>query len=454
MKTVKWSGLLLLVGSLSIEAATPIDSVVRSVEQRIPEIRQLPEDTIQIQKPEIEFKLPPEALADAQQRIQELDNKALKTLDPLQELPKQLKIIDQTGKTVLIEQEVENGWRAVANEWLLVIEEQDLNQLKQIGAEVINTSKFEHLDMMIVTFKVPDELNTRKILEKKLPASWISQLGRNHIYDASASQLNDEEAKKITESGFSKSACKKPVVIGLIDTAIEKNHSALNKAKIKTKNFMGSSVPAPTAHGTAVAGILVGDHDNLKPLLPQATLYSASVFYSRNDYSQGATLINLIQALDWMAANQVRVINMSLTGPNNPILEKAIQKTADQGMIVVAAVGNEGPASRPLYPAAYPQVIGATAVDSKQKIYRWANQGEQIDFAALGVSVMTSRANNQMGRETGTSMAAPVISAMAICKLTKNMSKDMVVQILKQNAIDLGDKGKDKVFGYGLIQPK
>lgn len=336
----------------------------------------------------------------------------------------------------------------------VVIEEKDLNQLKEIGAEIINMTKFKHLDMVIVTFKVPDELNTRKILEKKLPTSWISQLGRNHIYEASASQLNDKETKNITETGFSKPACKQPVVIGLIDTAIEKNHSALNKAKIKTKSFLDSSVSTPTAHGTAVAGILVGDHDSLKPLLPQATLYSASVFYSRNEYSQGATLINLVQALDWMAANQVRVINMSLTGPNNPILEKAIQKTADQGMIVVAAVGNEGPASRPLYPAAYPQVIGATAVDSKQQIYRWANQGEQIDFAALGVSVMTSRANNQMGRETGTSMAAPVISAMAICKLTENMSKDMVVQILKQNAIDLGVRGKDKVFGYGLIQPK
>ena len=454
MNSLKWYLLLLMAGTVAVKAATPIDNVVRSVEQRIPEIRQLPEDTIQIQRPEFEFELPPEALADAQQRIQDLDNTALKTLDPLQELPKQLKIIDQTGKTVLIEQEAENGWRAVANEWLLVIEEKDLDELKKIDAEIINTTKFEHLDMVIVTFKVPDELNTRKILETKLPTSWISQLGRNHIYEASTSQLNDYESKNTKESGFSKSACKKPVAIGLIDTAIEKNHSALNKAKIKTKNFMNSSVPTPTAHGTAVAGILVGDRDSLKPLLPQATLYSASVFYSRNEYSQGATLINLIEALDWMAANQVRVINMSLTGPNNPILEKAIQKIADQGMIVVAAVGNEGPASRPLFPAAYTQVIGATAVDSKQQIYRWANQGEQIDFAALGVSVMTSRANNQMGRETGTSMAAPVISAMAICKLTENMSKDMVVQILKQNAIDLGVRGKDKVFGYGLIQPK
>ncbi|ACV25452.1 peptidase S8 and S53 subtilisin kexin sedolisin [Kangiella koreensis DSM 16069] len=453
MKTFKWSGLLLMAGAITVKAATPIDNVVRSVEQRIPEIRQLPEDTIDIQRPEIEFKLPQEAIDDAKQGLSELDKAALKTLDPLQELPKQLAIADVNGKTVLIEQEVENGWRAVANEWLLIIEEQELKQLKKIGAEVVTTTRLQHLDMVVVVFKVPNEMNSRKALEKKLPENWSSQLGRNHIYEANTQQATDTEHNHSEEIGVKKPACDKPVSIGLIDTAIEINHSALKKATIKAKNFMQSNVSTPSGHGTAVAGLLVGGQDQLKPLLPKATLYSASVFYSRNQYSQGATLVNLVRALDWMVANKVRVVNMSLTGPNNPVLKNAIQTTAARGVIIVAAVGNQGPASRPLYPAAYPQVIGATAVDSKQQIYRWANQGEQIDFSAPGVSVITSRANNQIGHETGTSMAAPVVSAFVSCEVSDDTTKDGVVEILRQKAIDLGEKGKDNVFGYGLLQP-
>lgn len=453
MKTAKWPALVLMLSAISVKAATPIDNVIRSVEQRIPEIRQLPEDSINIQRPDVQFELPQEALNDAKQRLKELDDAALKTLDPLQELPNQLTILDASGNTVLIEEEVENGWRAVANEWLLVIEEKDLGQLKKIGAKVVNISRLQHLGMMIVTFKVPDGLNTRKALEEELPANWISQLGRNHLYEANTQQVTDEDTTYSNETAVNKAACQKPVVIGMIDTAIEENHSALKKATVKTKNFMKHKVPTPKGHGTAIAGILVGSQEGLQPLLPKATLYSASVFYSRNEYSQGATLMNLVQALDWMVAKHVPVINMSLTGPDNPILKRAIEKITTQGVVVVAAVGNEGPASRPLYPAAYPQVIGATAVDKKNRIYRWANQGEQIDFAALGVSVITSRVNNQLGRETGTSMAAPVISAMASCEMSGATTKEILIDLLKKKAMDLGQKGKDSVFGYGLLQP-
>lgn len=453
MKTLKWLGLLLMVGALPANTATPIDNVVRSVEQRLPEIRQLPEDTIDIQRPEIELKLPQEAIDDAKKRLAELDKAALKTLNPLQELPKNLAIVDSSGITVLIEQEVENGWRAVANEWLLIIEEPELKQLKKIGAKIVNTTRLKHLNMVVVVFKVPNEMNSRKALEKQLPESWASQLGRNHIYEANTQQATDKENNHAKEKDVKKAACEKSVSIGVIDTAIEIKHSALKNATIETQDFMQSTVLKPTAHGTAVAGLLVGDQDRLKPLLPKAVLYSASVFYSRNQYSQGATLVNLVRALDWMVANKVRVVNMSLTGPDNPILKKGIDNTAAQGVIIVAAVGNEGPASRPLFPAAYAQVIGTTAVDRKQQIYRWANQGEQIDFAAPGVSVITSRANNQIGHETGTSMAAPVVSAFVSCNISGDTPKEEVVEILRQKAIDLGEKGKDKVFGYGLLQP-
>ena len=104
-----------------------------------------------------------------------------------------------------------------------------------------------------------------------------------------------------------------------------------------------------------------------------------------------------------------------------------------------------------MYPAAYPQVIAATAVDRDQHIYRWANRGNHIYFSALGVSVLTARSEGGYGRESGTSMAAPVVSAFMGCELKQKISLDNALKNLTARAIDLGKKGRDDIFGYGLL---
>jgi subtilisin family serine protease len=176
------------------------------------------------------------------------------------------------------------------------------------------------------------------------------------------------------------------------------------------------------------------------------------VFYRQSDLSQGATLAAIVDALNWLVSSGVPVINMSFTGPDNAILAAAIDATIAKQVTLVAAAGNEGPAARPLYPAAYENVIAVSAVNREGAIYRWANQGEYIDFTALGVSVLTLQAGEGLGRESGTSMAAPHISAAAACLAAKSKATpESIYEQLKQLAKDLGESGKDAVFGHGLI---
>lgn len=456
MKLMRFTVLFVFLGALTAQAADQrINKAIRNIEDRIPDVRNIPiNPPTDIKQPPIDIDIPQEALEDARERVKELDVTALNTLDPLQKLPQELPITNQLGDTIVIEKEVEQGWRAVANQWLLMLDNQDIKKLDSVNAVIIKKTELESLDMSLVQFSVPNEFDSLSVLQKHLPAEWIKQLGRNHIYEANG-EITGEQLVTQEEPGLKiqKGVCDQSVRVGLIDTGIEEEHQAFSKASIQSKDFMSQDISRPTAHGTAVAGLLVGKQDELIPLLPNAALYAASVFYPRNEYSQGAALINLVQALDWMVGNHVVVINMSLTGPDNPILAKAIARTVEKGTIIVAAVGNEGPASQPLFPAAYHQVIGATAVDKKEQVYRWANQGDYIDFAALGVSVLTTRANNQLGRESGTSIAAPIVSAFAACYANGTTQKEDLVAALNKRVKDLGRTGKDKVFGYGLLHP-
>lgn len=360
-----------------------------------------------------------------------------------------LPILSREGGTAFVEVRVEDNWRAVEREWLVLLDQPGLQALAAIDAEIIEQTQFADLGLQLVRFRVPAPLDSFAELKKHLPAHLHGQLDRNHIY--SPQQGNPQSSIDNPASApATNPLCNQAVTIGLIDTAINTQHPAFKQSNIHSKDFAGEEFDAPRAHGTAVAGILVGHSEQLTPLLPAADLFAASVFYPRSDYAQGATMVNLVRALDWLLQKKVRVINMSLAGPDNKILALAIQKTIQAGTSIVAAAGNEGPAAPPAYPAAYADVIAVTAVDKNQRSYRWANRGDYIDFAALGVAVLTARSAGDFGNETGTSMAAPVVTAAVACS-GAGSSAAAIVEQLKIRALDLGAPGRDPVFGYGLL---
>lgn len=385
-----------------------------------------------------------------------------------------LPIVNRRGDTVLVEVQLDDRARAVEREWLMLMDAEGMKVLAKLEAEVVEQNDYAGLGLQLVRFRVPAGLDSVTALKQHLPSHLHDQLDRNHIY---IPQVDNKSAPGNSSANPSSShnvdtlsaVCSQPVRVGMIDTAIHARHPAFAQSRIESKDFVGDEFDAPRAHGTAVAGLLVGKHvvgnhvvdqnvvgqyQQLDPLLPAATLFAASVFYPRNEYTQGATMINLVRALNWLVEQKVVVINMSLAGPENKILALAIQKTVQAGIAITAAAGNEGPAAPPAYPAAYPDVIAVTAVDSAQKIYRWANRGDYIDFAALGVGVLTARSTGELGKETGTSMAAPQVTAAIACIAggAQQFSPAMLGEQLKQHTIDLGAPGRDPVFGEGLLK--
>ena len=144
------------------------------------------------------------------------------------------------------------------------------------------------------------------------------------------------------------------------------------------------------------------------------------------------------------------MINISLTGPDNRLLRTAITRLDERGIGLVAAVGNDGPAAPPLYPAAYGSVIGVTAVNAAGELYRWANQGEQVHFSAPGVAVPVATPDGGMALDSGTSLAAPVVTSALACQLDR-LDLPGAVEALKSNAQDLGEPGRDTRFGHGLL---
>jgi minor extracellular protease Epr len=145
---------------------------------------------------------------------------------------------------------------------------------------------------------------------------------------------------------------------------------------------------------------------------------------------------------------------MSLAGPPNRVLEAAAAALVERGVIIVAAAGNGGPKADPGYPAAYPGVIAVTAVDSTDTVYRRAGRGPHIDLAAPGVDVWTAASVSGAKPKTGTSFAAPFVTAAAAMALGREPEMDVaaLTAMLAGSARDLGDPGRDDVYGFGLIQ--
>jgi hypothetical protein len=249
--------------------------------------------------------------------------------------------------------------------------------------------------------------------------------------------------------------CAADVAIGVIDTGINPDHDALAGARLEVHRLVPESLdPSRAIHGTAVVALLVGDSDSRSPgLLPDAQLVAVDAFH-KSGGDERADVYSLTASMDFLANRGIRVINMSLAGPPNTVLERAITLLAARGVIIVAAVGNAGPRAEPGYPAAYPGVVGVTAVDRSGNVYRRAGQGMHVDLAAPGVEVWTAASVRGARPKTGTSFAAPFVTAAAASVLAAEpeISTEELLERLTTGARDLGTAGPDEVFGHGLVQ--
>jgi len=303
-----------------------------------------------------------------------------------------------------------------------------------LGFDLVRSDDFGALGMEAASLSVPTGMTLPRALAELRKALPNAVITADQIHFPGGAGAGNGEA-----AGGAKGGSPLPPVasrVGLIDGGIA---PAAVAGGVKAKGF-ARGAPAPSDHGTAVAYLL--RHAGVR------TILSADVY---GDDPAGGNALAIVRALDWLAGEKARVVSISLVGPRNPLLERAVAAASRRGMVLVAAVGNDGPAAPPAFPASYPSVLAVTGVDGRNRALIEAGRALHLDYAAPGADM---RAPDRKGRKKGirgTSFAAPLAAARAAAALDRQEGVAAMRTALDREARDIGKKGPDPLFGRGLL---
>ncbi|MCG5475669.1 MAG: S8 family serine peptidase [Sinorhizobium fredii] len=341
-----------------------------------------------------------------------------------------------------------------------------LEQLTGAGFQVLEQDTMATFNVDVAKLRIPSGLTLDAAKERARTLAPSAVVDFNHYYrpeQRAEARCAAGDCMARTVIGWPTAqdwpgACTGGATIGLVDTAINPEHDAFEDNNVEIIRLADRKLPeSGKQHGTAVAALLVGSATSRTPgLIPGGKLIAVDVFHRAGRQDDRSAAFDLVRALNALAGRQVQVINMSLAGPPNLLLGEAVKKAAERGIIMVAAAGNSGPRAEPVYPAAYEEVIAVTATDKRKRPYRRAGRGEHIDFAAPGVSVWTAASVSGARPKTGTSFAAPFVTAAAALMKASDpeLAPRRVREMLSGSAEDLGEPGKDPVFGWGLLNAR
>ena len=259
------------------------------------------------------------------------------------------------------------------------------------------------LGLRVVSLATPRGTSARdglKLLRKLAPGL---QADFDHLFEPAGAALLPMAGALAAAQGSGSGPA-----FGMIDGGVAAHPSLAGKS-IEQSGFAGS--PQATGHGTAIASLLVGSQGPFRGAASGARLFVADV-YGGNRAAGSAT--SIVRALGWLSGHHPQVINISLVGPPNKLVERAIRIVQSRGIQVVAAVGNDGPAAPPQYPASYPAVVAVTAVDAGGRALPEAGKPTHLDFAAPGADMAAALPGNGYARVRGTSFAAPLAAARLI----------------------------------------
>ena len=275
-----------------------------------------------------------------------------------------------------------------------------LQRALSAGFRVVRQDNDPALGMRLVSLAVPNGLSAKDGLKRLRKIAPELQADFDHLFEPAGGSLAPVAGILAAAQGAGGGR-----VVGMVDGGVA-SHPSLAGKSIEQNGFAGS--PQPTGHGTAVASLLVGTQGPFRGAATGAQLFVADV-YGGNRAAGSAT--SIVRALGWLSSKRPQVINISLVGPPNKLVQRAIQIVQSRGTQVVAAVGNDGPAAPPQYPASYPGVIAVTAVDAKGRALPEAGKPTHLDFAAPGADMAAALPGNGYTRVRGTSFAAPLAAA-------------------------------------------
>jgi subtilisin family serine protease len=240
-------------------------------------------------------------------------------------------------------------------------------------------------------------------------------------------------------------------VVAVIDTGISLQHEDLASNVTFGFDFVNDDRDPSddNGHGTHVAGIISAVNNNIGVVgvSHQTKIMPIKVL----DGSGSGFLSDVVQGINYAVSQNVDVINMSIGSPrDSATLKRAIDRAEDAGILVVASAGNEAN-DQCSFPARYDNVVCVGATTPRNRSASYSNRNP--DIVAPGSGINSTFLNNQYSTLSGTSMSAPFVSGtLALGKVAcPNCTTSQLVRYLTTTSVDLGDPGRDYLFGNGLV---
>jgi hypothetical protein len=356
---------------------------------------------------------------------------------------------DNSGRGAAARFEVERdraGHERVRREVLMVGDRASIDTVRNAGFAIIAERPLAAFNETLARIQVRPGRSVEQVISELQALAPLASIAPDHLFRPSAETSEPAAPSPPPPAGEGQRGGQMPSGhVGVIDTGADTSWPALTRSIVQTEAFAdGGYTSRP--HGTLVSEIVARSG-------PQLTV--ADVFGLDADNRLIAPAAAIASALDWLVGNRVRVINISIEGPDNLVLAHIIKRALAADVAIVAAAGNGGPAAAPAFPAAYPGVIAVTAVDEKGQVYRRANRGDYIAFAARGVHVASdyeSSSSKTAKTISGTSFASPVVAAAIARRLDGSSELQSVIASLKNEARDLGAPGRDSTYGWGELE--
>jgi subtilisin family serine protease len=335
------------------------------------------------------------------------------------------------------------GWPVVAGEVVAVgLSDPGRAEALRSGFTIVREDRMEALDLSVTVLAPPRRLSLSRAVERLRALDPAAEITFNHVHAPAGGAASVEDAAAVSTAVSAGPVQASGARLGLIDTGVNPDHPALAGSRITQRGFAGA--PRPGAHGVAVASLMVGRSGGFAGADPGGALLVADVFGAG---PAGGASTALAQALAWMVEQRVAVVNVSLVGPRNALIERAVARARARGLVLVAAAGNDGPAAAVLFPAGYDGVVGVTAVNARNQLLPETPRGAQVDFAAPGSDMAAAGVQGGYVSVRGTSFAAPLVAGL----LARSGGGEASVQALARSAADLGARGRDAAFGLGLV---
>lgn len=297
------------------------------------------------------------------------------------------------------------------------------------GFAVLSREEIEGLGFTVVRLQVPDGVDLAEAEETLARLMPQASIAPDNLHFQSGATTPSVSAPPLPLAASA--AARGGAPVGVIDGAPGK------AARVAEIRGFAKGAPYPSNHGSAIASLLA--HAGAGPI-------RVADVYGTDD--AGGNALAMAKGLGWLVGTGSKVVTISLVGPRNPVLERAVGAAQRKGVVVVAAVGNGGPAAPPAYPASYDGVVAVTAVDGRRRALIEAGRALHLDYAAPGADIHGIDAEGDRVRLRGTSFATPLVAARAALAIGRGRAWRTA---LDAQAEDLGREGPDETYGRGLI---